>query len=187
VRTQLLLCGETGPRAPRCPLKLTEQAVPKGPDTHAVASPWGALGIHTSGPPYCEAEKSRNEHSHANDPQSINISASKEKATCPIRDTPCSLTIGAPLATVPARSAAKHRVMRHSSLLSLDCPGPDQAATRSAVRHATGDASAGGCPGVGLGGCTPAAPPRVHRVPRVRLHLGADRSVCSAPKGRGRE
>jgi len=32
-------CGEAGPRAPRCPLKLTEQAGPNGPESHAVASP----------------------------------------------------------------------------------------------------------------------------------------------------
>jgi len=68
VRTQLLFCGEAGPRAPRCPLKLTEQAGPNGPESHAVASPWGDLGIHTSGPPYCQADKSSIKHSHANDP-----------------------------------------------------------------------------------------------------------------------
>jgi len=89
VRTQLFFCGEAGPRAPRCPLKLTEQAGPNGPESHAVASPWGDLGIHTSGPPYCQADNSSNKHSHANDPQSIKISVRKEKATCPIRDTPC--------------------------------------------------------------------------------------------------
>jgi len=89
VRTQLFFCGKAGPRAPRCPLKLTEQAGPNGPESHAVASPWGDLGIHTCGPPYCQADKSSNKHSHANDPQSIRISASKDKATCPIRVTPC--------------------------------------------------------------------------------------------------
>jgi len=89
VRTQLFFCGEAGPQAPRCPLKPTEQSGPNGPESHAVASPWGDLGIHTSGPLYCQADKSSNKHSHANDPQSIKISASKEKATCPIRDTPC--------------------------------------------------------------------------------------------------
>jgi len=89
VKTQLFFCGEAGTRAPRCPLKLTEQAGPKGPESHAVASPWGDLGIHTSGSPYCQADTSSNKHSDANDPQSIKISASKEKATCPIRDTPC--------------------------------------------------------------------------------------------------
>jgi len=68
-----------------------------------------------------------------------------------------SRMIGAPLATVPASAAAKHRVMRHSSLLRLDRPGPDQAVTGSAVRHATGDARAGGRLGVGRGDYTPLA------------------------------
>jgi len=89
VRAQLFFGGEAGPRAPRCPLKLPEKAGPNGPESHTVASPWGDLGIHTSGPPYCQADKSSNKHSHANDPQSIKISASKDKATCPIRVTPC--------------------------------------------------------------------------------------------------
>jgi len=52
VRTQLFFCGEAGPRAFRCSLKLTEQARPNGPESNTVASPWGDLGIHTSGPPY---------------------------------------------------------------------------------------------------------------------------------------
>jgi len=60
VRTQLFFCGEAGPRAPRCPLKLTEQAGPNGPESHAVASPWGDLGIYNSGPPYCKADNSNN-------------------------------------------------------------------------------------------------------------------------------
>ena len=53
-------CGEAGPRALRCPLKLIEQAGPNGPESHSVASPWGNLGIHASGPPYCKADNSRN-------------------------------------------------------------------------------------------------------------------------------
>ena len=89
MRAQLFFGGEAGPRAPRCPLKLPEKAGPNGPESHTVASPWGDLGIHTSGPPYCQADKSSNKHSHANDPQSIKISARKDKATCPIRVTPC--------------------------------------------------------------------------------------------------
>jgi len=89
VRTQLFFCGEAGPRAPRCPLKLTERAGPNGSESHAVACPWGYLGTHTSGPPYCQADKSSNKHSRASDPQSIEISASKEKTTCPIPVTPC--------------------------------------------------------------------------------------------------
>ena len=40
------------------PRKVTEQAGPNGPESHAVASPWEDLGIHTSGSPYCRAEKS---------------------------------------------------------------------------------------------------------------------------------
>jgi len=52
VRKQLFFCGEAGPRAFRCPLKLTEQEGPNGPESPTVASPWGDLGIHTSGPPY---------------------------------------------------------------------------------------------------------------------------------------
>ena len=51
MRTQLFFCGEAGPRAPRCPLKLTEQAGPNVSESDAVASPWGDLGIHNSGPP----------------------------------------------------------------------------------------------------------------------------------------
>jgi len=53
-------CGEAGPRAPRCPLKLTEPADPNGPESHAAASPWGDLGIHNSGSPYCKADNSNN-------------------------------------------------------------------------------------------------------------------------------
>jgi len=60
VRTQFFFCGEAGPRAPRCPLKLPEQAGTKGPESHTVASPWGYLGIHTSGSPYCYADNSSN-------------------------------------------------------------------------------------------------------------------------------
>jgi len=60
VRTQLFFCGEAGPRAPRCPLKLTEQAGPNGPDSHAVAYPSEDLGIRYSGPPYCKADNSSN-------------------------------------------------------------------------------------------------------------------------------
>ena len=52
MRTQLTICGEAGLGAPRCPLKPTEKAGPNVPKSHAVASPWGDLGIHTSGPPY---------------------------------------------------------------------------------------------------------------------------------------
>jgi len=60
VRTQLFFRGEAGPRAPRCPLKLTEPADPNGPEYHAIASPWGDLGIPHSGPPYCKADNSNN-------------------------------------------------------------------------------------------------------------------------------
>ena len=60
MRKQLFFWGEAGPRAPRCPLKLTEQAGPNGPESHRVASPWGDPGIHTSGPPYCKADNSSN-------------------------------------------------------------------------------------------------------------------------------
>jgi len=56
----VIFCGEAGPRAPRWPLKLTEQSGPNGPESHAVASPWGDLGIHNSGPPYCKADNSNN-------------------------------------------------------------------------------------------------------------------------------
>ena len=58
MRKQLIFCGEAGPRAPRCPLELTEQVGPIGPESHAVASPWGDLGFHTSGLPYCKADNS---------------------------------------------------------------------------------------------------------------------------------
>jgi len=51
VRTQLFSCAQAGPRAPRCPLELSEQAGPNCPASDAVASPGGDLGIHTSGPP----------------------------------------------------------------------------------------------------------------------------------------
>jgi len=71
-------CGEAGPRAPRCPLKLFEQAGPNGPESHTVASPRGDLGFHISGPPYCQADNSSNKHSHANDPQSIKILLSSQ-------------------------------------------------------------------------------------------------------------
>jgi len=60
VKTQLFFGGETGPRAPRCPLILSEQVGPIGTESHTVASPWEDLGIHTSGPPYCKADKSSN-------------------------------------------------------------------------------------------------------------------------------
>jgi len=60
VRTQLSFCGEAGPRAHRCPFKLTEQVGPNGPESHAVASPWGDLEISNSGPPYCNADNSSN-------------------------------------------------------------------------------------------------------------------------------
>jgi len=52
VRTQSLSCGEARRRAPRCPLEITEQAGPNGPESHTVDSPRGDLGIHTSRPPY---------------------------------------------------------------------------------------------------------------------------------------
>ena len=58
MRTQLFCCWEAGPRAPRCPLKLFEQVGPNGPESQTEASPWGDLGIHTSGPPYCKADNS---------------------------------------------------------------------------------------------------------------------------------
>ena len=77
------------PPCRRRPLKLTDRAGPNGLESHAVASPWRHLGIHTSGPLYCRADISSKKHSHEYDPQSIKIPASKEKATCPIRDTPC--------------------------------------------------------------------------------------------------
>jgi len=82
---QLCFCGEAGPRAPRCPLKLTEQAGPNGPESHAVACPWGDLGIHNSEPPYCKADNSNNGQPNANDPQSIKIPPSTDIATCPNR------------------------------------------------------------------------------------------------------
>ena len=69
MRTQLFASGKAGPRAPRCPLELTELAGPIGPKSHTVASPWGDLGIHTTGPPHCQADKLSNKHSHANDKQ----------------------------------------------------------------------------------------------------------------------
>jgi len=81
----IFFCGEAGPRAPRCPLKLTEQAGPNGPEAHTVASPWEDLRIHTSGPPCCKAHNSSNGHTNANDPQSIKIPTSKDCATCPNR------------------------------------------------------------------------------------------------------
>jgi len=60
VRTQLFFCGEAGPRAPRRAFKLTKKAGPNGPESHAVASPWGDLEIPKSGPPYCNADNSIN-------------------------------------------------------------------------------------------------------------------------------
>jgi len=60
VRTQWFFCGQALARVPRCPLKLTEQAGPNGPESLAVASPWADLGIYTSGPPYCKADNSSN-------------------------------------------------------------------------------------------------------------------------------
>ena len=60
MRTQLISGGEAGPRVPRCPLKLTEQAGPNGHESHTVASSWGDLEIHNSGPPYCKADNSSN-------------------------------------------------------------------------------------------------------------------------------
>ena len=93
----MFFCGEAGPRAPRCPLELTEKTGPNGPESHTLSSRWGDLGIHTSGPPYCQADKSSNKHSHANDPQSIKKAVSKETATCPIRDTLCHPRRSVPL------------------------------------------------------------------------------------------
>jgi len=56
VRTQLFFSAEAGPRAPFFPVKLTEQAGLNGPESHTVASPWGDLGIRTSGPTYCKED-----------------------------------------------------------------------------------------------------------------------------------
>jgi len=78
------VCGVAGPRAPRCPLKLSEPAGPNGPESHTAASPWGDLGIHTSGPPYCKADNARHVHENVNDSQSIKIPTSKNSATGPI-------------------------------------------------------------------------------------------------------
>jgi len=44
---QLFCCWEAGPRAPRCPLKLTEQAGPNRPRV-----PHSTLPIGRSGDPY---------------------------------------------------------------------------------------------------------------------------------------
>ena len=60
MKTQLWFYAETEPRAPRCPLNLSEQAGSNGPESHTVASPRGDLGIHASGPPYCQADQSSN-------------------------------------------------------------------------------------------------------------------------------
>jgi len=48
-------CGEAALRAPRCPLKLSEQAGTNGLESHTVAFPWGDLGIHTKGPAQLES------------------------------------------------------------------------------------------------------------------------------------
>jgi len=40
--------------------KLSKQAGPNGLESRTVASPWGDMGIHTSGPPYSKAENSSN-------------------------------------------------------------------------------------------------------------------------------
>jgi len=97
-----------------------------------------------------------------------------------------SAIIGAPLATVAPSAAARHRVMRRISSLSFVRPGPDQAVTGSAVRRGSCGVLFGERLGFGRGDCTP-PPPRVHRVPRVRLHLGGDRSVHVPPTGSFRE
>ena len=85
MRTHFCFCGEAGPRAPCCPLKLSEQAGPNSPESHTVAFPRGDLGVHTRGPPYYKAQNSSNWHTNANDPQSIKIPTSKDSATCPNR------------------------------------------------------------------------------------------------------
>ena len=60
MRTLLLFYAEAGPRVPRCPLNLSEQAGSNGPESHTVASPRKDLAIHTSGPPKCQADKLSN-------------------------------------------------------------------------------------------------------------------------------
>jgi len=85
VRTQNVFGGEVGPLAPRCPLKLFEQAGPNGPESHTVASPRGDLGIHISEPLYFKADNSRKRRTNAKDPQLIEIPTSKDSATCPNR------------------------------------------------------------------------------------------------------
>ena len=56
----VVFCEEARQRAPRCPLTLSEQAGPNGPESHKVASPRGDLGIPNSGPPFCKADYSNN-------------------------------------------------------------------------------------------------------------------------------
>ena len=136
MRTQLCFCGEAAPRASRCPLNISEQAGPNGPESHTAASLWGDLGIHTSGPPYCEEDNSSNRRGKENDPQSVKIPTSKDSATCPNRGV-----------TRHPRLPARHRppgqqkgvergrIMRHSSLLRVDRPGPAQAVPQRALCH----------------------------------------------------
>jgi len=84
-----LLLWKAGQRWPRCPLELCQQAGSTGTEFLTVASRRGDQGIHTCGSPYCQTDTSSNKHSHANDPHPIKTLASKDKATCPIRITPC--------------------------------------------------------------------------------------------------
>jgi len=64
VRTQLLFRGEAGPRAPRCPLEISEHAGKNEHESSTEASPEGDLGIHTSGPGVVPDKSQRNISRH---------------------------------------------------------------------------------------------------------------------------